>query len=238
MIRRVVIGWLALALLTSSCGGGDRQELMVLAASSLQGSLDQIASQWTETSGVTVSINYAGSQSLAAQLRDGFRADVAIVANRLILDQLTENGIIVTAPHLVVTSSVVLAFAEGVTPVSLSNIADSGLVVVLADPAVPLGGYSVEVLAAAGISMADLDPASLEVSAAGVVTRLRSGDADASLIYAVNGAEFVTQSLAGPSAEYLAAPIAGSREDAMDFIEHLTSVEARLVWDAAGFEQP
>lgn len=228
----------ALTLVGTACSDSGRAEIVVLAASSLQGSLDDIAEQWSDTSGVDVVISYAGSQSLAAQLRDGFGADVAVVANQAIFDQLVDNDVVDADPELVATSRLVLAFAPGVEPRDLTDIPTSDLILVLADPAVPLGGYSVDALTRAGLTVGEVNPASLEVSAAGVVTRLRSGDADVALIYAVDGAGFEVVAVDGPSTTYIATPIAGAPNEASNFVDHLISMDAQSIWLGAGFDLP
>lgn len=227
-----------LAAAVGACSDSAERKVTVLAASSLQGALDDIATDWSSESGVEVEISYAGSQTLAAQLRDGFPADVAIVASARIIDELSSVGAFHGDPIEFALNEVVLAFAAGVTPVTVENLVESGLIITLADPAVPLGGYTTAAFENAGLDRTTVDVASLETSAAAVVTRLRTGDADAAVIYATDGAGFVTTPLGGQLAIYSAATISGASDDGVEFLGYLDSPSARSTLEAAGFRLP
>ena len=156
----------------------------MVAASSLQETLEELSADWTAVSGFDIDISYAGSQTLAAQLLGGLPADVAIVANVGIIEELRSAGSLAATPIPIASTSVVLAFRPEVAAVTMGELASSRLILVLADPAVPLGEYSREAIVRAGLSPDDLHPVSLETSASATVTRLRTGDADVALIYA------------------------------------------------------
>jgi len=222
----------------AACSSSSERTVTVVAASSLQSALDDIAADWTSETGIDVNISYAGSQTLAAQLRDGFPADVAIVAGARIVVELSSGGSLAGEPVEFALNEVVLAFADGVEPVSVADLAGAGLIITLADPAVPLGDYTALAFANAGIDPRSIEAASLETSAAAVVTRLRTGDADAAVIYATDGAEFASSPLGGQLATYTAASIAGTSDEGADFVDYLASQAVRDRLLAGGFIVP
>lgn len=235
------LAWLLLTFVligvAGACSGSPQGKVTVLAASSLQGPLEEIADDWTQESGIAVEISYAGSQTLAAQLRDGFPADVAIVASENIVRELSSTSDLSEGPIEFAMNEIVVAFAADVAPVRADQLAGSDLVITLADPVVPLGGYTVEALQHAGIDIAAVRAASLETSAAAVVTRLRTGDADAAVIYATDAGDFATTSLGGTLATYFTIALSDSG-DASALLVHLSSPAAHQRLLEAGFLLP
>ena len=70
------------------------EPILVFAAASLQGSLDEVAAAWTRRSGQAVKISYAGSSALAKQIAQGAPADVFISADEQWMDTLQTQGAI------------------------------------------------------------------------------------------------------------------------------------------------
>ena len=235
--------WLSAACVASALGAGacsddSERKVTVVAASSLQGTLDDIAADWTSESGIEVEISYAGSQTLAAQLRDGFPADVAIIASVRIIGELSSTRALYGEPVDFALNEIVLAFASGVQPVAIEELIGSDLIITLADPAVPLGEYTAAAFLHVGIDPGIVGPASLEPSAAAVVTRLRTGDADVAVIYATDASGFANSPLDGALATYSAAAIGGATDHGIEFLDHLGSPASRSTLVAAGFLVP
>jgi molybdate transport system substrate-binding protein len=107
--------------------------------------------------------------------------------------------------------------------------------VVLAGPTVPLGRASAKALTAAGVSV---KPLSFEDSAAGVVGKVRLGEADAGIAYltdvVASGASLHGVPLAGSTTD-LAIGTLNSRSEAAAFVEFVRSAEGRSLLVAFGF---
>src|SRR6266508_2724734 len=95
----------------TGCGGrddGGSGQLVVSAAASLQ----QAFTDYAHTAGIDAKQSFAGSDELAAQIRQGIKPDVYAAANTTLPDQLFEEGL-VGKPVVFATNSLVLAVPDG-----------------------------------------------------------------------------------------------------------------------------
>ena len=74
-----------------SCSESD-SSLRVLAASSLTEVFQEIASEFEKDTGIQVTLSFAGSSSLAAQIEDGAPADVIALADEETLTRVKQSG--------------------------------------------------------------------------------------------------------------------------------------------------
>ncbi len=81
-----------LCLLCSFAWAGER--VTVFAAASLKGALDEVVAEWSEQSGHSVDISYAGSSVLARQILQGAPADLFISANPDWMDVVEKRGLL------------------------------------------------------------------------------------------------------------------------------------------------
>jgi molybdate transport system substrate-binding protein len=81
------------------------------------------------------------------------------------------------------TLAIVVAAANPESIGDLSDLSRDGLVVVLAAPEVPIGAYTADVLAQAGVVAR---PASFEENVKAVVNKVALGEADAGIAYATD----------------------------------------------------
>ena len=139
--------FLALALLTVSCGGDGGATLRVFAASSLTEALKDVALAFEEENpGVKVKLDFGGSQRLRSQLIFGATADVFASADRLQMDQAAAAGLTAgTAADFASNTLVVIAMPEGLVR-DLSDLAQDGVRLILAHGGVPVGSYSRQLL--------------------------------------------------------------------------------------------
>ncbi|MFT5531542.1 MAG: molybdate transport system substrate-binding protein [Candidatus Poriferisodalaceae bacterium] len=226
---------LAGLFMISACTSSDDATITVLAASSLRPVLDELISDYEQDSGVEVEVSYAGSQTLAAQINEGFPADVFISADRSHIDQLTEAGLLLPSTPIANNSLAILVPASNTTIQSIDDvIADSSLVIVAADPAVPLGSHTRQALDHLGPKASSLQLASLEASAQAVVSKLLIGEADVAFGYLSDGQNPNVRAVTypGPALTYEAAVTTGSTVGP-DFIAYLTAAEPVFV--AAGY---
>ncbi len=82
---------LALAL-TALATPAFAEDVTVFAAASLKDALDAFAADWQAQTGHTVTISYAGSSALAAQIIAGAPADIFISAAPDWMDALRRKG--------------------------------------------------------------------------------------------------------------------------------------------------
>lgn len=155
----------------------------VFAAASLTESFGALGKQFeAQHPGVTVKFDFAGSSTLVQQLAQGARADVFASADQINMDKGVKDGVIDGEPTIFATNKLAIAVAKG-DPKGISTFADlsrKGLTVVVCAPQVPCGSAARKIEEDTGVA---LKPASEEQDVKAVLAKVRSGDADAGLVY-------------------------------------------------------
>jgi molybdate transport system substrate-binding protein len=237
------------SLALAACGGdNDDQgsaELVISAASSLQDAFTDYAA----TAGIDARQSFAGSDQLAAQIRQGAKPDVFAAANTTLPDELHEDGL-VEKPVVFATNSLVLAVPAGSGITSIEDLTRPGTTIAIGDPEVPVGSYTREVLdrLPADQSKAILAGVrSEEPDVLGIVGKLTEGAVDAGFIYitdvtASDGALRATKLPAAlrPDVAYGAAVVVGARnpDAAREFIDGLLNGDGAPALKQAGFKPP
>ncbi|MFG2617080.1 molybdate ABC transporter substrate-binding protein [Streptomyces sp. NPDC048507] len=264
--RRAAAGILAGALLIpvlAACSSGDGKDsatpaspsgsasasaskanLTVLAAASLTDVFKAAGAEYEKTHpGTKVTFSFAGSQELAAQVKQGAPADVLVTADTKTMDGL---GADVNDPKVIAKNRLVIATGKG-NPFKiddLKDLADPKVKVVLAAPEVPVGRYSKQILDAQKI---DVKPVSQESNVRAVLSKVELGEADAGLVYKTDAATAKDKVVAvdipddqNAVASYPAASLKGSKnpEAAAAFVTWLSTPEAQKFLQDAGFQQP
>jgi molybdate transport system substrate-binding protein len=238
---------LALALV-AGCGGGGGEggSLVVLGASSLQTALSEYAESFP---GPRVRTSFAGSDQLAAQIRQGAPADVFASADTEYPAQLHAAGLVET-PVVFAANELVLAVPAGSDVSSLADLARPGTKVVIGDPSVPVGEYTRTVLGRlpAGERRAILaNVRSEEAEVTSVVAKLEQGAADAGFVYVTDAraAGDALRTIAippplQPRVAYAAAVVSdsGRQAAAHRFIDGLLHGEGAADLRRAGFLPP
>lgn len=232
----------AVAIVLSACGdSADSNEIRVFAAASLADGFPAVADAYEDVEGEAVSFHFAGSRQLVEQLRAGADADVLATADERTMDAAVSAGV-ASDPVRFASNAVAIVVADG-NPEgvrSLSDLARSDLVVVIAAAEVPAGQYARRALSRAGV---DLEPASLEPNVRAVVTRVALGEADAGLAYVTDGAVPGVDIVKLPEGEavaasYFAALVAGAdRDAARRFLAVLVSERGQRILEEEGFER-
>ena len=172
MRRALLVALLAL----SGCGGGDGA-LRVSAASSLKAAFTEIAPD--------AHFSFAGSDELAAQIRQGARPDVFAAANMELPRALAAEGL-VEEPEAFATNRLVLAVPAGSDRVrSLDDLARSGVRLAIGAAGVPVGRYAAQVLERLPAAVAG-NVRTREPDVAGIVGKLAAGAIDAGFVYATD----------------------------------------------------
>jgi molybdate transport system substrate-binding protein len=163
-----------------SSGSAATVTINVFAASSLTDAFTKLGAQFTSSHpGVKVVFNFAGSQSLVAQIEQGAPADVLASADGATMDKVKDLvGDVQTFAANKLEIVVPLGDPQHIR--GLADLARGDVKVVLAASQVPAGKYAAQVLAAQHVTV---KPVSLEDSVKGVVTKISLGEADAGIAY-------------------------------------------------------
>lgn len=158
------------------------KEINVLAAASLTRAFEQIATDFSRRQRhVTVRLTFAGSSTLATQMKKGAPADVIALADTETMKSLSSAGV-VRHVQTFARNRLAILVAKG-NPLgitTLRELARSSITVVLCDSAQPCGRYADAMLKRTGVSV---NVASREGSVAGLITRVQTGEADAGIGY-------------------------------------------------------
>ncbi|MDX1659569.1 MAG: molybdate ABC transporter substrate-binding protein [Nitriliruptorales bacterium] len=170
-----------LCVLVGSCSQPEDRKLTVFAAASLVDAMDDLEATFESSHpGVDLVISTAGSQQLAAQIRDGAPADVFVSADLRQLDAVGDQ--LAGEPRVVATNQLVIAVAPGNPSAigGLSDLAARDLVLVLPAPDVPAGAYARRALLSAGV---EVTPDDLTPDVRGALSKVALGEADAAIVY-------------------------------------------------------
>ena len=236
----------ALAL-TACADNGEEEDIIVFAAASLNEVFEEIGELYTEETGVEVEFNFAGSSGLVEQLENGAPADVLATADEANMDAAIDSDLVTDDPELFAENYLVIVTPAG-NPAqvsSLTDLEDEGVDVVICAEQVPCGAASQRISEAAGVQ---IDPVSEETSVTDVLGRVRTGEADAGLVYATDalqaGDEVETFEIDGaeeypnlyPIALLDNAEAAGAGQEFVDFV--LSDEQSRQILEDAGFADP
>jgi molybdate transport system substrate-binding protein len=187
MRSSAVVSLVAAGLLASACGSGadgaNRDGISVFAAASLTAAFTEVADAFMAVNpDADVTLNFAGSSELVAQISDGASADVFASADVATMTTLAAAGLVAGDPKVFATNVAEIMVERG-NPEGIGSLADlaaGDLIVVQCAPEVPCGSYAEQVLANAGVSVT---PASFEENVKAVVTKVTLGEADAGIVY-------------------------------------------------------
>jgi molybdate transport system substrate-binding protein len=244
-MRRLVVVCLALV----ACGGSDSNTptLTVSAATSLKTAMTQYGQDFSDAK---VRASFAGSDELAAQIRQGVKPDVFASANTTLPEALYKEGL-VEKPQVFAANRLVLAVpASGSQVASLADLQKPGVTIAMGSATVPVGSYTRKVLAKLppGESKAILaNVRSNEPDVGGVVGKVAQGAVDAGFVYATDvkaaGGELRAIDLPAelqPQVSYGVAVVKGAKHpaEAKAFVDGLIRGDGRKRLDAAGFLPP
>jgi molybdate transport system substrate-binding protein len=241
----------ALAALAARCGGddddsGSSPQLVVSAAASLTNAFPQYAND----AGYDAKFSFAGSDELAAQIRQGATPDVYAAANTTYPDDLYKDDLL-DKPVVFATNVFMLAVpAEGSDITSFDDLTEPGVKIAIGDPEVPIGAYTRETLdrLPSSESKAILDNvASEEPDVLGIAAKINQGAVDAGFVYRsdvdasngkIKGIELPAK--LEPDVAYGAAMVTDAEEpdEAKEFVDGLLSDEGQRALKDNGFLPP
>jgi molybdate transport system substrate-binding protein len=232
---------------TDAASGKPRGTVTVFAASSLTETFTSLGKRFEAAyPGAKLTFNFGGSSGLAQQINNGAPADVFAAASVATMKTVTDAGNATSDPVTFARNQLVIAVPPGNPKaiVSLADLAQTKLTVVLCAPQVPCGASAQAVLAAAHVT---LRPASLEQDVKAALTKVKLGEADAALVYrtdtraakdAVDTVEFPESRDAVTDYQVVALKGSTNPTGAQAFLRFLASEAAAEVLTKAGFQQP
>jgi len=255
-MKRIALPTLTLALL-SACASNTPQPatgtLTVFAAASLTEAFSEMATAFEAIHpGVDVALNFAGSNTLRAQIEQGAQVDVFASANTKEMDSLVEIGLVNMDKKIVFLTNRSVVITPENNPAGLATLeelARPNLKLVLAAQEVPVGRYARLMLDnfGAGFKAKVLaNVVSNETTVKQVVAKIQLGEADAGIVYA-------SDAVAAPKlpvieipaewnvlAEYPIATLknAHHRELADEFVAFVLSPDGQAILMKWGFSPP
>ena len=237
MRRLTLTALFLLALAGGTASAAGHVTLNVYAAASLTDVLPAIdpAEQYS----------FAGSNTLAAQITQGAPADVFASANTTLPNQLFAKGL-VTKP-VVFTRNALVLIVPSSNPAGIHSVYDlrrSGIKLVVAAPAVPVGGYTVQILKNMALTDVLQNVVSRESDVREVLAKVALGEADAGFVYStdartVSGKVTVLKlpAWAQPKVQYGIAVVTKSPNEAaaQAYVTKLLGKAAQAKFIAAGF---
>jgi molybdate transport system substrate-binding protein len=237
--------FVAVALVSAGCGiasGDERIGLKVLAASSLTDAFTELGDAYKAANRhvTSVQFEFAGSQEVAGNVEDRAHADVLATADATSMDIAASR---ITDRRVFAHGSMTIAVAPD-DPFhihTLADLADPRIRVVLGGPIVPVGRYAQQMLTKAGVTVR---PKSEEADARTVLTRIRTGEADAGIVYVTDMRSAGVSATSVPIpvqqnvvATYFAAAVKNSAHGAVakDFVAWLGSPAAASILRKYGF---
>lgn len=238
---------LALAGCTSPSVGSGVRTLTVYAAASMKATFTALGQTFEASHpGVTVTLNFAGSQDLAQQIIQGAPADVFASANDATMKAVADAGLASGAAHQYATNRLSIAVPPD-NPARITGFADlarPGVKVVVCAPAVPCGGATVTVEQATGVT---LEPVSEEQAVSDVLSKVQAGEADAGLVYvtdvraagsSVRGIDFPEAARAITTNSIVALTTGRQAALGQAFVDLVLSADGQEVLTEAGFGKP
>jgi molybdate transport system substrate-binding protein len=243
---------LVLCLLAAGCGGSRGTSsgnsggtLTVFAATSLTNAFTKLAATYAhDHPGWHVTLSFAGSDALAAQLEQGVRADVYAAASPKYPEQLQGEKLLGASTNFAANSLVLIVPPDN--PAGITSAADltKGAKLVVGDPAVPIGAYTETVLGNLGIDPGSLNIVSREPTVTPIVQKVELGEADAGFVYVTDAlavGDKVKQISLPASAQatviYPIGIVSGSKQAkaAQQWIDLVTSAQGQQVLTGLGF---
>jgi molybdate transport system substrate-binding protein len=215
-----------------------RAQLTVYAAASLTDVFPQIDS--------SERYSFGGSNTLAAQIQQGAPADVFASANMTLPNQLYAKGL--CSKPVVFTRNTLVVVVPKANPAGIHSVYDlakPGVKLVVAAPAVPVGGYTLQILRNMNLSGPVLkNVVSQETDVREVLAKVALGEADAGFVYStdartVRGQVTVIRvpAWAQPKVQYGICVVtsSGHKAAALAFVRRVRGKAAQKKLLAAGF---
>ena len=245
-LRRVL--WLAFALLAAPAFAAPP---LVLAAASLQESLNAAADAWAARHHARPILSFASSSLLAKQVDAGAPADIFISADEPWMDDVARHGLLKpgTRVSFLANSLVLIAPAASAKPVSirpgfpLARLLGDGKLAMGEVSSVPAGKYGKEALISLGIWNAVAAHVAGADSVRSALALVERGEAPYGIVYATDAYASKAAKIVGvfPAASHepitypIALLTASTSPDAESFRRFLISAAGKAIFKRYGF---
>ncbi|RKF21023.1 molybdate ABC transporter substrate-binding protein [Altericroceibacterium spongiae] len=257
--RQLIIGLLAgLCALLAACSGsgdsgGDAQGPVVLAAASLQESMEAAADDWAAQGHSRPILSFAGSSALARQINSGAPGDVFVSADQDWMDNVEQGGHIQLASRRTILGNAIVLIGpagKGEPDDRLLDNSDALLAALnggrlaMANPdAVPAGKYGKAGLQSLGLWNSVSDKVASAENVRAALALVERGQSPLGVVYATDAAASdAVQVLATfpdsshPPIRYPAALLSTSTHpDVSGFLDYLGSQRGQAVFRRFGF---
>lgn len=230
--------------------------LTIFAAASLTDAFTEIETVLeSANTELTIEYNFGGSQQLATQLAHGADADLFASANADQMEKAREEGRIQGEPVTFIRNRLAIIVPAS-NPAGIeqpSDLANGGIKLVVANPDVPAGRYTLDVLDAMSAdpvigsdvrARVEANIVSREENVRQVVTKVRLGEADAGVVYVSDVTDDAREDITlieipetfNITAEYPIATVEGGDvELARSYIDFLLSEDGQAILEEYGF---
>jgi molybdate transport system substrate-binding protein len=179
-MRLAAVTFVAAVLVAGAAAQPTATNPTVFAAASLTDAFPKIAPH--------AKFSFAGSNALAAQIRQGAPADVFASANTSLPQQLYEDKL--CSKPVVFTRNTLVVIVPSSNPAHVRNVYDlrrRGIKLVIAAKGVPVGSYTLQVLKNMNLSTAVLkNVVSQETDVREVLAKVALNEADAGFVYSTD----------------------------------------------------
>lgn len=232
----------------------EARTLTVFAAASLTDAFTEIGKNFEAVNpGVTVTLNFAGSQALRTQIEEGAPADVFASASGKEMDTLLTGKFVADGTSQVFLNNKLVVILPANNPAGLEkleDLANPGIKLVLAAEEVPVGNYARQALdlmnGSFGTDFKDkvlANVVSNEDNVKQVVAKVQLGEADAGIVY-------TSDAVAAPDLKTIEIPVdlnviakypiasldeSANADVAQAFVDYVLSSEGQAILQKWGF---
>jgi molybdate transport system substrate-binding protein len=237
---------LSLSLALGACGSDDGDAPLTVSAAA---SLTEAFEAYAEALPGEQRFSFAGSDQLAAQIRQGARPDVFAAADTELPEQLAAEGL-VDEPVVFARNELAIAVAPDSPIDSIDDLGAAGTDLVVCAEGVPCGDYTAAVLGrlpGAAREAIEANVRAEESDVKGVLAKVAQGAADAGFVYASDAAAAGTDvrtveipRALEPTVAYAIAVVEGAAEPAAagEFIDGVLDGAGAAALAEAGFLAP
>ncbi|MCL2864410.1 MAG: molybdate ABC transporter substrate-binding protein [Lachnospiraceae bacterium] len=238
-------------------GDAEKTEIIVFAAASMSGALEEVAALYMQDNPNAVIIfNFDSSGTLSTQIQERAEADVFISAALREMEQLSEAGLVVEATRVDFLENKTVLVVAPENPKNIKSFQDMAEALLAGDVwmamgnmDVPVGRYAQEILTYFGLDhekLATSGVISYGFNVREVAGQVREASVDMGMVYLTDAVEFdlkvvdvATVEMAG-RVIYPAAILYGSQNPAaaesfLDFMTGETAMEVFVDWGFSPF---
>ena len=222
-----------------SCSASS-DSLQVLAAASLTEAFEEIANEFENKTGNKVTLSFAGSSSLAAQIEDGAPADVIALADEETFGRVKQSGRLTQHNETIFATNYLTIITPIGNPASIKEISDlEGNIVALCQEQVPCGRLTKEITTSLLI---DIQPATWEPNVRAVRTKVELGEVDAGVVYITDVTNRVVSIPIKDSEQvktrYPIAIMDNAKPPSREFVDFILSPNGQRILNRLGFGEP